>query len=71
MFRSLDHPQGATLFLPKFTSKTFIKLLYINRVLWQHVGLCKIALLGMRPAMVYVVCYIVRDRPVSHYITHK
>jgi len=25
MFRSLDHPQGATLFLAKVTSKTFIK----------------------------------------------
>jgi len=36
MFRSLDHPQGATLFLAKITSKTFIKFLYINRVLWQH-----------------------------------
>jgi len=36
MFRSLDHPQGATLFLAKVTSKTFIKFLYINRVLWQH-----------------------------------
>jgi len=36
MFRSLDHPQGATLFLVKVTSKTFIKFLYINRVLWQQ-----------------------------------
>ena len=36
MFRSLDHPQEATLFLAKVTSKTFIKFLYINRVLWQH-----------------------------------
>jgi len=72
MFRSLDHPQGATLFLAKVTSKTFIKLLYINRVLWQHVVLCKIALLGMRLAMVCVVCYVVRDwlQPVSHYVTH-
>ena len=43
MFRSLDHPQGAKLFLAKFTSKTFINFLYINRVLWQHVVLCKIA----------------------------
>ena len=59
MFRSLDHPQGATLFLAKVTSKTFIKFLYINRVLWQHVVLCKIALLRMRPAMVYVLCYVV------------
>jgi len=33
MFRSLDHPQGATLFLAKFSSKTFIKYLYINLVL--------------------------------------
>jgi len=41
MFRPLDHPQGATLFLAKVTSKTFIKFLYINRVLWQHVLLCK------------------------------
>ena len=55
MFRSLDRPQGAPLFLAKVTSKTFIKFLYINRVLWQHVVLCKIVLLGMRPAMVYVV----------------
>jgi len=61
MFRSLDHPQEATLFLAKVTSKTFIKFLYINRVLWQHVVLCKISLLGMRPAMAYVVCYVVRD----------
>ena len=30
-------------------------------MLWQHVVLCKIALLGMRPAMVYVMCYEVRD----------
>jgi len=59
MFRSLDHPQGATLFLTKVISKTFIKFLYINRVLWQLVVLCKIALLGMRPAMIYVVCYVV------------
>jgi len=49
MFRSLDHPQGATLFLAKFTSKTFIKLLYMNRVLWQHVVLCKIMLLATQP----------------------
>jgi len=56
MFRSLYHPQVATLFLAKVTSKTFIKFLYINR---QHVVLCKIALLGTRPAMVYVVCYVV------------
>jgi len=61
MFRSLDPPQGATLFLAKVASKTFRKFLYINRVLWQHVVLCKIALLGMRPAMVYVVFYVVRD----------
>ena len=60
MFRYLDHPKGATLFLAKVTSKTFIKFLYINRVLWQHVVLCKIVLLGMRPAMVYIVCYVVR-----------
>jgi len=58
MFRSLYHPQGATLLLAIVTSKTFIKFLYINRVLWQHVVLCKIALFGMRPAMVYVVCYV-------------
>ena len=57
MFRSLDHPRGATLFLAKVTSKTFIIFLYINRVLWQHVVLCKTALL----AMVCVVCYVVRD----------
>jgi len=30
MFRSLDHPQGATLFLAKVTPKTYIKFLYIN-----------------------------------------
>jgi len=29
----------------------FIIVFYINRVLWQHVVLCKIASLGMRPAM--------------------
>jgi len=67
MFRSLDHPQGTTLFLAKVTSKIFIKFLYINRVLWQHVVLCKIALLGMRLAMVYVVCYVARD---THHVTH-
>jgi len=61
MFRFLDHPQGATLFLAKVTSKAFIKFLYINRVLWLHVVLCKTALPGMRPAMVCVVCYVVRD----------
>jgi len=59
MFRSLDHPQGVTLFLAKVTSKTFIKFLYINRLLWRHVVLCKIALLGMRLVMVYLVCYVV------------
>jgi len=58
MFRSLDHPQGATFFLAKITSKPFIKFLYINRVLWQHVVLCKIVLLRMRPAMVCVVCNV-------------
>ena len=58
MFQSLHHPQGAALFPAKVNSKTFIKFLYINRVLWQHVVLCKIALFGMRPAMVYVVCYV-------------
>jgi len=57
MFQSLDHPRGATLFLAKFTSKTFIKFLYINRLLWQHVVLCKSTLLRMRLAMVCVVCY--------------
>jgi len=36
MFRSLDHPQGATLFFAKVASETFIKFLYINSVLWQH-----------------------------------
>ena len=62
MFRSLDHPQGATLFLAKVTSKTFIKFLYINRVLWQHVVLCKIALLGKRPG--YGVRRVLRgERP--------
>jgi len=61
MFRSSDHPQEATLFLAKVTSKTFIKLLYIKRVLWQHVVLCKGTLLRMRLAMVCVVCYVARD----------
>ena len=42
-----------------------MKFPYINKVLWQHVVLCKIALLGMRPAMVYVVRYVVRE-----YVTH-
>ena len=51
MIQSLDNPQGATLFLAKVTSKTFIKFLYINRALLQHVVLCKIVLVGMRPAM--------------------
>jgi len=60
MFRSFDHPQGAALFIAKATSKTLITFLYINSVLWQHVVLCKIALLGIPPAMVYVVCYVVR-----------
>ena len=61
MFRSLDHPQGATLFLAKVFSKTFIKFFCITRVLWQHVVLCNFALLGMCPAMLCVVCYVVRD----------
>ena len=61
MFRSLDHPQGCTLSLAKFTSKTLIKFLYINRVLWQHVLLCNSTLLRMRLAMVCVVCYVARD----------
>jgi len=61
MFRSLDRPQGAMLFLAKVTSKKLIKFLYINKVLWQHAVLCKSALLGMRPVMIYVVCYVVRD----------
>jgi len=60
MFRSFDHPEGATLFLAKVSSRTFIKFLYIKRLLCQHAVLCKIALLGMRPAMVCVVCYMVR-----------
>jgi len=41
MFRSLDHPHGATLFLAKVILKTFTIFLYINRVLWQHIVLCK------------------------------
>jgi len=61
MFRSLDHPQRTKLFLAKVTSKTFIKFLYVNRVLWQHDVLCKIALLGMCLGMVCVMCYLVRD----------
>jgi len=49
MFRSQDHPQGATLFLAKVILKTLIKYFpYINRVLWQHVVLCKDASLRMR-----------------------
>ena len=59
MFRSLDHPQGATLLLAKVILKTLTIFLYINRVLWQHVLLCKSALLGMHLAMDYVVCYVV------------
>jgi len=51
MFRSLDYPEGVTLFLAKATSKTFIKFLYINKMLWQHVVLCEIVLLGMCPAI--------------------
>jgi len=62
MFRSLDHPQGATLFLAKVASKTFIEFLYISMVLWQHVVLCKIALLGMRLAM---VCRVLRGERLS------
>jgi len=34
MFRSLDHPQGATLFLAKVTSKTFIKF----HILLNHIS---------------------------------
>jgi len=42
MFRSSDHPQGATLFLAKVILKTFTKSFhYINSVLWQHIVLCK------------------------------
>jgi len=29
--------------------------------LWQHIVLCKSTLLGMRLAMVCVVCYVVKD----------
>ena len=48
MFRSLDHPQGATLFLAKVILKTLINYFpCINRVLWQHVVLCKGTLLGV------------------------
>jgi len=65
MFRSLDHPQGAALFPAEVTSKTFIKFLYISRVLWQHVVLCEIASLGIRPAMVYVVRYV------THVVHHS
>jgi len=36
-------------------------------VLWQHVVLCKSTLLEMCLAMVWVVCYVVRD---FHYVTH-
>ena len=32
--------------------------------------LCNSMLLRMRFAMVCVVCYVVREWPVSHYITH-
>jgi len=39
MFRSLDHPQGATLFLVKVTSKTFIKLLYIYIYIYIYIKL--------------------------------
>ena len=54
------------LFLAKVILKTFTKYFhYINRVLWQHIVLCKSTLLGMRLAMVCVVCYVV-----SHYVTH-
>ena len=53
MFRSQDHHQGATLFLAKVILKTFTKQFhYINRVMWQHIVLCKSTLLGMRLAMV-------------------
>jgi len=50
MFRSLDHPQGAKLFLAKVILKTLTKFLYIDRVLWQHIVLCENTLLGMRLA---------------------
>jgi hypothetical protein len=35
-------------------------------MLWQHIVLCESTLLGMRPAMVCVVCYVVT----FHYVTH-
>ena len=47
MFRSLDHPQGAALFLAKVILKTLTKFLYINRLLWQHIVLCNSTLLGL------------------------
>jgi len=53
MFRSLDHLQGATLFLAKIIFKMFTKFLYINSVLCHHVVLCNSMLLGMRLAMLY------------------
>jgi len=45
MFRSLDHPQGTTLFLAKVILKTFTKFHYINRVFWQHAACCHNTLL--------------------------
>jgi len=41
MFRSLDHPQGATLFLAKVTSKNIhkiylISIIYITDMLLQY-----------------------------------
>jgi len=41
----------------------------INRVLWQHILLCKSTLLGVRLAMVCVVCYVTHDA--HHRQTHS
>jgi len=48
MFRSLDHPQGATFFLAKVILKAFTnQFLYVSRVLWQHVVLYESTLMKM------------------------
>jgi len=36
--------------------------------MWQHIVLCKSTLLGMRPAMVCAVCYVVKDKYVIYCI---
>jgi len=52
----------------KEKKKTFtILFVPVNRVLWQHVMLCKSMLLRVQLARVCIMCYVMR---VPHYVAH-